>query len=327
MSSLATSVGISYFGKLPGRRDFVKSNDNHQLLSLLDRWAEQGLEMLARDVDWKRHYDAVKPMHFAFLGTRNRVAIAGHFAASRDTSSRRYPFLSATRLDIAHPLTFITRSPLALARLWARLERQTQLAIAMEDPGDPLRELAGQPVSMNLDPGAYDASFADFLDLQTLGSLETMLAVAGHRVSLRRMLPALGLLLRPVLAQPGARLDRGLSLPLPQDALYRPLVATFWMDLVTGFIARSEVELACFVGTDARPSLTLGFNGAQGRTLHALLDPRVGEEHHLRIDDAEWVDDALEEDYALRKLGSYLAEADLSLQVARATFRETFFGG
>ena len=44
---------------------------------------------------------------------------------------------------------------------------------------------------------------------------------------------ALGLLLQPVMASGSSHLEKGLTLPLPDDPFYRNLVATFWLDLVT----------------------------------------------------------------------------------------------
>lgn len=320
-----TAVSISYFGKLPSRGDFVKGSGDLALVATLDRWVGQGIELLAQDSGWKLIYDAAPQIAFAFLGSRSRLVIAGHLAPSRDASERRFPFLSAARMEVAQPLAFIARSPLALSRLWSRLERQTAQVLASPDPTEPLRELADAPLALNANGGAYESPFQDFLEMQTIGSLEDLLRGAGHAVSLRRLLPALGILLQPVLAAGPARLDKGLALPLPADPLYRPLVATFWMDLIAGFLARSDFELALFVG-GTPPLLAVGFQGAIGRSLQSVLDPRVGAEQNIRIDDAEWVDDHLDDDYALRKLASYLEQDRLSLRMARTTFRETFLG-
>src|SRR5690606_25973473 len=114
----------SYFGKLPSRGDFVRTPDSHQLMMLLDRWAAQGLELLAGDPGWKQSYDQAPALHFAFVGSRSRLAIGGHYLPSRDSSQRRFPFLVATRSEVAQPLDFIGSSPLAMSRLWPRLGPQ-----------------------------------------------------------------------------------------------------------------------------------------------------------------------------------------------------------
>ncbi|TWI04761.1 type VI secretion system protein ImpM [Luteimonas cucumeris] len=327
MDAAGPGLPISYFGKLPSQGDFVRTSDNHPLMSLLDRWAGQGVELLAQDPAWKQTYDTAAPLHFAFLGSLSRLAVAGHFLPSRDASERRFPFLSATCFEVAQPLGFIARAPMALTRLWASLSRQGKLAIAAGDASEPLRELAENRIPVNADHAAYDASFADFLDTQAIGDLQTLLHESGHtEVVLKTLLPALGLLLQPVLAGGASQIDKALALPLPRDALYRPLVAAFWLDLVSGFVGRADFELAILVKDGATPLLLVGFNGADGRILQAGLDPQFASEQLIRVADAEWVEDLLASDYALNKLASYLQHDGLSLRVARKAFNETFLG-
>src|SRR5690606_34607282 len=148
--------------------------DSHQLMVMLDRWAGQGLELLATDPGWKRLYDDAAPMPFAFLGSRSRLAIGGHFLPSRDSSQRRFPFLAATRIEVTEPLAFIARGPLALSRLWARLARHSAQAVAADDADEPLRALAENRVNINPDPQVYEAPFNDFIDLQDIGSLQDL---------------------------------------------------------------------------------------------------------------------------------------------------------
>jgi len=322
-----STAQVSYFGKLPSRGDFVRSQDNHQLLALLDRWTGQGLELLSQDVDWKRAYDDAPPLNFAFLGSRNRSVIAGHLLPSHDASQRRFPFLSATHLQVAPSQEFIARSPLAFSRLWSALARSSREAVAADEASATLRQLADTRLALGTGSSAYDAPYFDFLDMQVLDSLQVTLAQAGHqRFNARWTLPALGLLLQPALAGAAMPIDKGLSLPLPRDALYRPLVAAFWMDLVSGFLARADFELAVLVNENGPPRLVIGFNGADGNILHSVLDARAARGRLIEVDDAEWVEDQLSGDYALNKLASYLDRGDLSLRSARQVFRETFLG-
>ena len=95
---------------------------------------------------------------------------------------------------------------------------------------------------------------------------------------------------------------------------------------MSGFLARADVELALLINESERPRLVVGFNGADGRILHSALDPKVAAERLIDIDNAEWVEDQLQGDYALNKLASYLDRGDLSLRSARQIFRETFLG-
>jgi len=125
---------IAYFGKIPSRGDFVKSAHNPQLLATLDRWIAEAMELLTDDPRWKIVYENAKPMHFAFLGSRSKLAIAGHMVASHDQSSRRFPFLAATALEVEKPLTFLAHSPLAFARLWSRVSAQMKPLLGVSEP-------------------------------------------------------------------------------------------------------------------------------------------------------------------------------------------------
>ena len=115
------TVRIGYFGKLPSCADFIKVVDNLALAGLLDDWLAAVLNVLSAEPRWKLSYDVMRPLQFAFIGTRSRRAIGGHLAASSDSSQRRYPFLCMSAIDIDQPARFGARSPLVLAPLWTEL--------------------------------------------------------------------------------------------------------------------------------------------------------------------------------------------------------------
>jgi type VI secretion system protein ImpM len=327
MSGSATPTKVGYFGKLPSRGDFVKAADNSALIGLLDDWLAQSMELLSVDPRWKIIYDAVPPIHFVFMGPRSKRAIAGHLRASTDQAKRRFPFLTMGTMEVEDPSAFVKRSPLILSRLWTRLEFLTTNATSSEDPAASLQTLANATVDLELNNSGYDAAFADFLEMQTIGALDMLLQQSGFTGSTRRLILALGLLLQPVMASSSSRLDKSLVLPLPNDAIYRPLIATFWMHLITPFLQRADFELALFLTPiHGNLNMVLGFGGASARTLHAVLDPQVGAEQHISFDDADWIEDQLESDYGMKKLSSYLSLPNLSLKAAYDLFREAFMG-
>lgn len=327
MSIAATPTKVGYFGKLPSRGDFVKAADNSALIGLLDDWLAQSMELLSVDPRWKIIYDAVPPLHFVFMGPRSRRAIAGHLRASTDQAQRRFPFLTMGMMDVEDPLAFVKRSPLILARLWTRLESLTAGAMSAEDPAASLQVLASATVDLELNTAGYDAPFADFLEMQTVGALDVLLVQSGFRGNTRQLILALGVLLQPVMVSSSSRLDKSLVLPLPNDPIYRPLVATFWMHLIAPFLQRADFELALFLTQiNGSQSMVLGFGGASARTLHAVWDSRVGIEQHIAFDSADWIEEQLDTDYGLKKLSSYLALPNLSLKSAHDAFREAFLG-
>lgn len=308
----------------------MKSPHNPQLLQTLDRWIAQALELLAEDPRWKIVYEDAKPMHFAFLGSRSKLAIAGHMVASHDVSMRRFPFLGATALEVERPLAFLARSPLAFARLWSRVAAQMPALLAKEEPPGALQALGDTQVPIDVGgPGtSHDGTFNDFVEHQSLYGLQQMLLESGHPVRLRGAMLALGSLLRPVMQSGSSHIERGLTLPLPVDPFYRSLVAAFWLELIAPFVAQADFELAIFIGTIAeRERLIVGFNGASSKTLLSVVDPQTYAAHNIDIDDPEWIDAHAQNDHRISKLVSYLDQPQLSLRVAIDAFREAFIGG
>lgn len=327
MSRGATPISVGYFGKIPSRGDFVKGSDSPALIKVLDDWLSQAMELMTTDARWKLNYDAVEPLHFAFVGPRRRHAVAGHIVASSDQSSRRYPFLMMGAMEVAEPAAYVPNSPLVLNRLWNRLEALTASVRDAGDPTLPLQSAASHRIELDLHAAAYDAAFEDFLELQTIGGLDTMLAQTGFQGSARQILLALGMLLQPVMASSSSRLEKSLLLPLPSDPMYRNLVAAFWMHLITPFLARADFELALFVTRiGKRPSLVLGFSGASAQTLRAIMDPQAAQEHHIDFEHLDWVEEQIDTDYGVKKLSTYLEQPNLSLKSALDSVGAAFIG-
>jgi len=328
MSRGPSPVTLAYFGKLPTRGDFVRSPGHAQLTQSLDRWLSQGMELVSADPHWKPGYDQVAPLSFAFLGTRNKVALAGHLTASSDLSGRRFPFVMAGMFDVPSPSpAFLTCAPTALARLWSRLEVMSRQACQRDaDLGRVLPQLSQTALDVDAEPHAYATHFADFLNIQTVGGLEAQLRSAGHDLSLRQTLLAIGLLLQPAITQGVTQFERALALPVPADPLYRPLVGSLWLALITPFLARHDFELAVFVRSQPQQQLLVGFNGASARTFRALVNPALADEDVVGVLDADWVEDMVDPSYGLRKLSSHLQQPDLPLQMAVDGFLEAFVG-
>jgi type VI secretion system protein ImpM len=322
-----TPVTVGYFGKLPSQGDFVKGCDNPALVALLDDWLARVLGLMSADAGWKRNYDAAAPLHFTLMGPRRRHAIAGHIVASADESGRRFPFLMMGALDVAEPGRFVAAAPLFVSLLWSRLESLSRSVMTADDARAPLQVAVKQAIDLDLRPTAYDAAFTDFVELQTLDTLQLLLAQAGHAAPVRRILLALGLLLLPVLASSLGRLEKSLVLPLPADPMYRGLVGAYWMHAVAPFLARADFELALFVThLDGRPCLVLGFSGASAHTLQAIMDPRAGTERHIAFDELDWVEDQAGADYATSKVSACLMRSDLSLKAALDALCAAFIG-
>lgn len=312
---------IGYFGKLPARADFIKAADNLALAGLLDDWLVEVMNLLSADPRWKLNYDAMRPLHFAFVGTRSRRAIAGHLAASSDSSHRRYPFLSMSAIEVEQSAVFVPRSPLVLAPLWAVLDTLSAEVLEADDPEAALQALSGARVDLDPEDARHEQDFLDFLDRHTIAALEAMLGSA----SVRRTVLAVGLLLQPVRRSGAERLDKSMVLPLPLASRQRVLVAAFWMDLIVPFLRQADFELSLFLADlRGQPSLVIGFGGAAPETLAAVIDPHSAAEQQIQFDYAGWVDELIAGDPHVQKLSAYLDQGQLSLRSAQALFHETF---
>jgi type VI secretion system protein ImpM len=320
---------LAYFGKVSSRGDFVRSAHHGALTQLLDQWLSQGLELLATDPRWKHFYDHAAPTHFAFLSTHSRQALAGHLVPSVDASGRRFPFVTTGAFEVEHPMSFLSNAPVALSGLWSRLEVLAQRACQADDAAPVLAEIAQRPADIEVDPAVHAAALRDFLEPQTLGSIEAIVRRDHPGVNLREVLLALGLLLQPVPASGMSQLDKGLRLPLPSDPLYAPLVGAFWCQLITPFLARGDFELALFApSAQASGSawLSVGFAGGSATTLQAMFDDQKAAEAFVALLAPDWVEAEVSHDYAVKKLSSYLQQPQLSIAQALSTFKECFLG-
>lgn len=322
----SVAAELVYFGKVPSRGDFVRSNASGPLIQTLDQWQSQTMERLSVDPRWKIVYDAAPAMPFAVLGTGSQVGLAGHWLASQDGSGRRFPFITAAAFDLHMPRESARLSPMWLGRLWARLEQVARVAHAATELEHALASL-NAPLDVGLHPQAAASAFGDFLETHTVAGLEQMLAANGTRVSLRQATLALGLLLQPAMAQGAGKLNKLLCLPLVNDIALRGPVGAWWLSLVLGFFARHEVELGLFlVPLEGVPHLVLGFHGASAATLSALIDPMVLASQGVRLNELDWVEDEVAGDYGLRKLSNYLKDPGLSLAQALSVYDEVFLG-
>jgi len=315
------SVRIGYFGKLPSCADFIKVVDNLALAGLLDDWLAGVLNVLSSEPRWKLSYDVMRPLQFAFIGTRSRRAIGGYLAASRDSSQRRYPFLCMSAIDIDQPARFGARSPLVLAPLWTGLDTLAGEVLDAADPDQALQALSSASIEIDEEDEQHAQALTDFLDRHTISGLEAMLGAP----SVRRTILAVGLLLQPVHSGGAERLDKSLVLPLPSALRHRYLVAAFWLDLILPFLQRADVELSLFLGElREKPSLVIGFGGARPETLAAIIEPLCAVGQQINFEDTDWVDEQLGSEPHVLKLSAYLEQDQLTLRSVQALFHETF---
>lgn len=320
--------GATYFGKVPARGDFIKGSGNMQLIGRLDEWISGSMALLADDPRWKLVYDSMPEMNFAFVGARSRTAIVGHLKSSMDASQRRFPFLTAAAIDRDDSLLFRC-GPITFTSVWSKLHRAADIACQSEDPANALQELIRFDGAEDVKRALQGDPLGQFIRNTTLRQLAGMLETEGRSIDVRRIVLAIGLLLRPTLNNSQLRIDKGLLLPLPADAAQRDQVAALWLYLVTAFLRNTQTELQLLLGqAENKHCLVIGFNGASPRTLLSLVAPSASANANLVLDDPEWIEDHrdMSHDYGVAKLSTYLQQPGLTLEEAVNTFREVFFG-
>lgn len=319
---------LCWFGKVRSRGDFVRSARQAALTQLLDRWLSQGLAQLSVDPRWKQLYDRAEAARFAVLGTRSRVALAGHVASSADASGRRFPFVALAAFQTGDaPQHFLAHAPQALDAPWRQLEGFVQRACSADDVAPVLAEAPRLALDIEASDEGWARHGPDFVAGNSLGGLQALLQRSHPGFDLRRALLGLGLLLQPVRASGVSRLDKGLRLPLP--AQHASGVATLWTQLLTPFLAHGDFELVLLLpGAQhgGAASLVAGFAGASPTMLQALFDPLRGGDAFIELQAPAWVDAHVAQNAALRKLDAHLRQDGLSLRQAVESFRACFLG-
>lgn len=324
--NLPLTTVATCFGKIPSRGDFVKGSTQHQLISVLDRWVSQAMEMLSEDPRWKDAYDNGNAVDFVFVGARSRLSVVGHLRPSSDSSGRRFPFLTAAAVERDDALMFRC-APVGLGVTLGALSRVADAGAGGAEVASLMADLENIHCADEFAQALQSDPLGNFVRRGTVGSLAAMLSVAPGTV--RRIVLAIGLLMQPMLGQGRVAIDKDLLLPLPADDRNRNMVAGLWLYLVSAFLRRTTAELGLIIERHPlHARLLIGFNGSSPATLVAALGPDSIAEHLISLLDPDWVEDqaALDDDYGVSKLSSYLAQPDTSLEQVVNTFREVFLG-
>lgn len=316
-----------YFGKIASRGDFVKSVSGANVISLIDNWVAQGMEMLIATPAWKAYYDNAGAVDFLFIAPRKKHAICGCLIPSGDASSRRFPFIAATLFETDEALAFLPISPLALERHIGRQRALVHHASKTHDAVDTLKQLSDMPIDQKPDSGNVADAYEVFVVNTSLAILANALSLDDGHAAVRRLVLALGYLLQPILTNYSVPPPKGIALPLPRDPGRISLVKALWLDLVSVFLKRAEFELSVFSCIHyGKSKLIVTFNGTTPSTFHSLFEEHAAQEHLIDVTESAWVEDYVSQDPAIFKLSSYLEHENLNLRQMLDTFRQSFCG-
>lgn len=318
----------TYFGKIPARGDFVRGHGQHQLTATLDRWVSGAMESLSDDPRWKETYDRASGVDFAFVGTRSRISVVGHLVPSRDASGRRFPFLTSATLERDDSLPFRC-APAALARPLGVLRGVAQETCTTSDPTAILERLTTLDCTADFNAALETDPLGHFVRDHSLATLAAAIGPDFGAAPLRRVILAIGLLLRPMLGNPGLSIDKEISLPLPTEDRAAYFTAGWWLYLISAFLRKGARELQLLVYRSPQGMrLCVGFNGASSRPLAHVLASETYTDTLIDLTDPQWIEEQpdLTRDYGIAKLASYLDQPTLSVEAATSTFREVFLG-
>jgi type VI secretion system protein ImpM len=322
---------LLFFGKVPGRGDFVRSQSDTALLSSIDSWIGQGMELIGSDAHWKQMYDHAPHLEFALLGISRPIAVVGYLAPSIDSSGRRYPFISACTFDLTDAVDFLQNSPLQMVDVWEKLKHHANEVMTADQGAvaDVLQSMTAKAISYAIASEERRDRFSDYLELSNLQSLESSIRDNYPTFDLRQTVLAIGLLFQPLLSNAGNEIDKGVSLPLPTDPQQQMFAATFWLHLISVFFRKSAAEVSVFLPRGEvikRPSLLISFNTGSPEVLQAALDSRATPDVFIDLGQSPWIEEHFQNDYGVKKLSSYLQVPQLSLLHAKNAFMETFVG-
>lgn len=114
-------------------------------------------------------------------------------------------------MDVDEALDFMRGAPMLIGPYWDRMAVQVQSLAAGTDLDNELKkfEAIDPAIETGFKKSASRATYAAFTRDTSLLRIEQMLNFDGHKVSLRRAILALGLLLQPVMASAVSHLERG----------------------------------------------------------------------------------------------------------------------
>jgi type VI secretion system protein ImpM len=215
--------------------------------------------------------------------------------------------------------------------VWGQLKGHTSNLMKADQVqvAEVLQAMVSSEISHAIESVERKDRFSDYLDTANLQSFEAAIRENYPAFDLRQTVLAIGLLFQPLLANASTQIDKGVSLPLPSEPQQQTFAATFWLSLISVFLAKSSVEMSIFLPRGEsikQPSLLISFNTGAPDVLQAALDSRATPGVFIDLGSSPWVEEHFQKDYGLKKLSSYLQVAQLSLQHAKNAFLETFVG-
>ena len=319
-----TNSDYFYFGKCPARGDFVRSSGQHAMIGVLDEWVTKALEIHAEGTNSGNNhadnyldYDQMAGLSFVFCNPKMPVALTGYLSASHDASKRRFPLITGYRLQLKQPERFIENAPILLDSLWQNSRHKNE-QVAVSTDAQEVMQLLDQPAIFSWDAAA---KYQVYISHNTVDQAAKSLQQQQYQFA--QSLIALGLLLQPIVSQGVKKLNKVLLLPLTTEPK-TSLMATFWLELISVFIKRQNIELSVAVWNTPQPVLLVGFQGADIVGLSQMMQNDMQSDHWVHVAEASWVDSYLENDAGLATFEQVLCDPQITMYEAIQLFKQIF---
>ncbi len=279
------------YGKLPGYGDFIHCNANSPEMQALDQWMQKGL-LFARtrlESPWEIRYFSAPLLHFIFFPENSRSFLAGTLKSSCDRSGRKYPFVTALRVDDAQfDFRFAPLAPVIFREFFrtsALLLREqiTRLDAAEIAP-------AVQALSRQVPRDFYLAiqPYREFLTRTTLGELWSPHRDGSLFEKRFVIFQNLTAVLVPLRQQALSRISLILRFPLASQPERCSAEVSFWQEVVQQFVSTPGSFRPSLFWRDAAPGrpgyLFLHFRSPAPRGFPLLFDETLEDDSLCKMD-------------------------------------------